>query len=104
MENGKAEVVAIAGAARYSRDMKPIFAILLLVASGSALADCQAAKDDDSRAYCRALETRSKGQCVLIKNSTLRASCSAQLNAGKSGCYTFRDAWQRQKCMDAAKK
>ena len=27
LKNGKAEVVAIAGAARYSRDMKPIFAI-----------------------------------------------------------------------------
>ncbi len=80
-------------------------ALLLLSVFGSVFAaDCREIKDDDGRAYCLAMEGRSKAQCVVIKDYALRTKCSTQLGANKSGCYAIRDAWQRQKCMDAARK
>jgi hypothetical protein len=66
---------------------------------------CSAIDNPDQRAYCRALQTRSAGDCIAISDYALRQTCRARLaspGTGASQCNTITDQGQRQKCKDEA--
>ena len=87
----------------------PLLMFLLLTAllPGAALAgvSCSTIDDPDQRAYCRALQTKSAGQCVAISDYALRQTCRARLASpgkGASQCNSITNAWEREKCRDEA--
>lgn len=68
-------------------------------------ATCSTIDDPDQRAYCRALQTKSAGQCTAISDYALRQTCRARLASpgkGASQCNSITNSWERQKCRDEA--
>ncbi|MFZ9895154.1 MAG: hypothetical protein ACO3EL_08050 [Burkholderiaceae bacterium] len=59
---------------------------------------CSAIRDDDLRAYCRAITGGGQGQCSSIRESDLRAMCRAELGGGSTQCSSISDADRRAFC------
>lgn len=80
-------------------------ALALLPAQALAASNCWTIQDPDQRAYCRALQTKSAGNCTPIADYALRQTCRARLAApgkGASQCNAIQNSWERQKCRDEA--
>jgi len=80
----------------------PLLAGLFWVASAQA-ATCQTIDDADQRAYCRAMQTGSRGQCAAIGSYDLRQRCHAAISGNASLCNSIASAWEREQCKAAAK-
>ena len=80
----------------------PLLAGLLWVASAQATT-CQTIDDADQRAYCRAMQTGSRGQCAAIGSYDLRQRCHAAISGNASLCNSIARAWEREQCKAAAK-
>lgn len=81
------------------------FVLVLKASPASAGVTCSTIVDPDQRAYCRALQTHSSGDCIAISDYGLRQTCRARLAApgkGAAQCNTITDSWQREKCKDEA--
>lgn len=74
-----------------------------LPATAGAGASCWTIDDPDQRAYCRAIETNSAGQCSAIADFSLRETCRVRVGANPDRCKGLRSEWERQKCRDAGK-
>lgn len=77
----------------------------LLPAPAPAASNCWTIQDADQRAYCRARQTRSAGNCSAIGDYALRQTCRARLASpgkGSSQCNSISNAWEREKCRDEA--
>lgn len=78
--------------------------LLLLPATAHAGVSCSTIDDPDQRALCRAQQTNSVGNCTAISDSSLRASCRARLTGKPNNCNTIWSSWERQKCLDEARR
>lgn len=78
--------------------------LLLLPSLSWAATACQTIQDPDQRAYCRAVQTGSKGQCTAIGNYDLRQQCLVRLGSNPSLCSTTTPGWNREQCKDAARR
>ena len=84
--------------------LSPFLALLLLPAAAQAAANYWTISDPDQRAYCRAIETHSAGDCSVISDYALRQTCRARFSKSPdSVCNSVGSAWERQKCKDAAR-
>jgi|GEM_PF-2746515 len=54
--------------------------------AGPKAAHCNAIDDDDQRALCKALATKSVFFCSAIENENLRANCWSQASRGAAHC------------------
>jgi len=54
--------------------------------AGPKAAHCNAIDDDDQRALCKALATKSGFFCSAIENENLRANCWSQASRGAAHC------------------
>lgn len=86
-----------------------LLAALSFLPAGPALAgvSCSSIDDPDQRAYCRAQQTKSAGQCVAISDHALRQTCRARLASpgkGASQCNSIWNSWEREKCRDEAER
>ncbi len=82
-------------------------ALTLLPAAARAETSCFTIKDPDQRAYCRAIASKSVGDCSVISDFTLRQTCRARFESPSSpgsSCNSITTAWERQKCRDTAGK
>lgn len=84
------------------------FAIILAlytIGASSAKADvaCSTIANSDDRAYCRAVQTNSKGQCSAIQSYNLRQQCLVRLGARQTLCATVSSPWAKEQCKDAAR-
>ena len=74
----------------------------LWFAGGRAEASsCSTIRDGDQRAYCRAIQVGSKGQCAAIQSYDLRAQCFVRLGSPDTICATVKPGWPRLQCQDA---
>jgi hypothetical protein len=80
--------------------MKTVVAALLLATYSVAQANCWTIANADQRAYCRAVETKSRMQCTAIGDFGLRTRCYVQTGAGNTNCNNISDSWQRKQCID----
>lgn len=80
-----------------------IFAAALLPSIATAGVTCSAIPDSDQRAYCRAVQSQSRGQCEAIVSYDFRQACYARLGAPKSVCATVSPGFARLACQDAKK-
>ena len=80
----------------------PLLAGLFWVASAQATT-CQTIEDADQRAYCRAMQTGSRGQCAAIGSYDLRQRCHAAISGNASLCNSIASGWEREQCKAAAK-
>jgi hypothetical protein len=74
-----------------------VLAELLSVASAQA-ATCQTIEDADQWAYCRPMQTGSRGHCVKIGSYDLRQSCHAKLSGNPSLSNLTANGWEREQC------
>lgn len=78
--------------------------LVLLPAAAVAGTTCSLLDDADQRAYCRALQSRSAGDCTPIADFGLRQSCRARVTSNASPCNAVTGQWERQKCRDEAER
>ncbi len=84
--------------------MKILVAAAMLVATtAQAAPTCSTIANSDDRAYCRAVQTNSKGQCEAIQSYNLRQQCLVRLGARQTLCATVSSPWEREQCKDAGR-
>ena len=85
--------------------MKIITAIALLAATAANAntITCSTINNADDRAYCRAVQTNSQGQCSAIQSYNLRQQCLVRLGARQTLCQTVSSPWEKERCRDAAR-
>ena len=85
--------------------MKIITAIALLAATAANAntITCSTINNADDRAYCRAVQTNSQGQCSAIQSYNLRQQCLVRLGARQTLCQTVSSPWEKEQCRDAAR-
>jgi hypothetical protein len=90
--------------------MKKLYMIAALVAlyvigcvEAKAEVACSTIANSDDRAYCRAVQTNSKGQCSAIQSYNLRQQCLVRLGARQTLCQTLSSPWAKEQCKDAAR-
>lgn len=81
--------------------MRRLIIAMVLVASPAAASQCWQISDPDHRAFCRAVESKQKGQCTAISSYDLRQACYVRLGAPKSLCKTVSPGWPRAFCESA---
>lgn len=84
--------------------MKALILLLLLLPSLAFAYDCNAVKDKNERAQCKATQSRSSNQCSAISDYGKRQSCRVGLGDTPAVCNTVRDSWERAKCKAAGRK
>lgn len=80
-------------------------ALLLVPVAAAAQTSCFTIADPDQRAYCRALRSRSSGDCVAITDTVLRTTCFAKFGGGKPAdrCNSpALSSWERERCRNEA--
>lgn len=90
--------------------MKKLYIIAAVVAlyvvgcvDAKAATACSTIANSDDRAYCRAVQTNSKGQCEGIQSYNLRQQCLVRLGARQTLCATVSSPWEREQCKDAGR-
>ena len=90
--------------------MKSLYAIAALVTlyvigcvEAKAGVTCSTIDNADDRAYCRAVQTNSRGQCSAIQSYNLRQMCLVRLGARQTLCQTVSSPWAKEQCKDAAR-
>ncbi len=68
-----------------------------------AATTCQMIEDANQRAYCRAMQTDSRGQCAAIGTYDLRQRCHAVISGNPSLCNSIANGWEREQCKAAVK-
>lgn len=90
------------------RGVLPVLAVVLAAMAlprvAAAGTSCFTVEDPDQRAYCRAVNTRSVGNCSAISDYSLRQTCRARLSASKTPCNTVSTSWEREQCRREAEK
>lgn len=71
--------------------------------SAHAAVTCSTIDNADDRAYCRAVQTNSQGQCSAIQSYNLRQQCLVRLGARQTLCQTVSSPWAKEQCKDAAR-
>lgn len=71
--------------------------------SAHAAVTCSTISNGDDRAYCRAVQTNSQGQCSAIQSYNLRQQCLVRLGARQTLCQTVSSPWAKEQCKDAAR-
>ena len=87
-----------------NRSILPALLLVLLAAPASAGVSCWTIDDPDERAYCRATQTGSQGDCTAISDFARRKQCQARTGGSASVCNGITDQWERQKCKDEANR
>ena len=82
-----------------------LIAAIIAASAGSAMAGtvCSTIQNPDDRAYCRAVQTGSRGQCAAIGSYDLRKTCGVRLGAPKTTCSTVTYGADRFRCTEARK-
>jgi hypothetical protein len=75
----------------------------LLWGASAQATTCQTIDDADQRAYCRAMQSGSRGQCAAIGKFDLRQRCHAAISGNPSLCNPIASGWEREQCKTAAK-
>jgi hypothetical protein len=75
----------------FGRFVASAFVLMSFATAGSAVAGpktayCNAIDDDDQRALCKALATKSGFFCSAIENENLRANCWSQASRAEAHC------------------
>lgn len=85
--------------------MKMIIAAALFAATAANAntITCSTIDNADDRAYCRAVQTNSQGQCSAIQSYNLRQQCLVRLGARQTLCQTVSSPWAKEQCKDAAR-
>lgn len=80
-----------------------VIALWFIGRRAEASQNCWAIKSADERAYCRAVQTGSKGQCTAImKDHDLRQTCFIRLGSPRTYCTTVKPGWPRMQCWEAS--
>ena len=79
------------------------FVMGLVGMSAHAATTCSTIANSDDRAYCRAVQTNSRGQCEAIQSFNLRQQCQVRVGASEALCKTISSPWEREQCKDAAR-
>lgn len=80
-----------------------LIVLMWLVGTASAATSCSTIANSDDRAYCRAVQTNSKGECAAIQSYNLRQQCLVRLGARQTLCATVSSPWEKEQCKDAAR-
>ena len=81
-----------------------LFVLMWVVGtSAHAAVTCSTIDNADDRAYCRAVQTNSQGQCSAIQSYNLRQQCLVRLGARQTLCQTTSSPWAKEQCKDAAR-
>jgi hypothetical protein len=76
--------------------------VLIVCVEARAGVVCSTISNASERAYCRAIQTGSKGQCSAIADYNLRQQCLVRLGARKTLCDTINSSFAREQCKYAA--
>lgn len=80
-----------------------LIALMWFIGTASAAVTCSTIDNSDDRAYCRAVQTNSQGQCSAIQSYNLRQQCLVRLGARQTLCQTTSSPWAKEQCKDAAR-
>jgi len=84
--------------------MKIVFMLIgLLCFTIAEATTCQTIEDAGQRAYCRALQTNNRGQCMAIENFDLRQRYHAVITGNVSLCNSISSGWEREQCKVATR-